>query len=500
MSLDRRDFLRSAAFASGTWVLGSWPEGAEALGLDQPQWPKNTFLEGNFAPVHEEVTADDLRVIGKLPKELDGMFVRNGPNPMFPPRGNYHWFDGDGMLHGVRLRDGKASYRNRYVQTASWQAEKQAGKAIYTGMMDPPAAPLVKNAPRHNKANTALVWHNRKLLALWEGGPPWEVKLPGLETVAECRFGGKLRHSFTAHPKVDPATGEMLCFGYNLVSKPHLFYSVINPQGEITHATPIDLPRGVMMHDFAITAQHSIFMDLPETFDMKRAMSGKHPLVFRADLPSRFGILPRHGAAKEIKWFESPSCFVFHVLNAYDEGDDVVLQACRYNRFPDLVDFEKLTQGTGSKKAEPLTSKLYQWRFNLKTGAVKEGPLDDRDAEFPRINEALTGRKTRYGYAGGGGDFFGQFHKHDFVKGTTEVHAFGKGRNGGEGVFVPAPDARAEDDGWLMTYVHDTATDKSELILVDCRDFQKSPIARILLPQRVPYGFHGLWVDGKQLA
>lgn len=501
MSIDRRDFLRYTGMASGFLVLGDLP--TVCADEPRPARQQSPFLEGNFAPVHEEVTADDLPVVGELPKELDGMFVRNGPNPQFPPKGRYHWFDGDGMLHGVRLQGGKASYRNRFVRTAGFEAERRAGKALYGGLSDPPGTTQVAagEQPFKNAANTALVWHDGKLLALWEGGAPHLVRVPSLETVGVHNYGGKLKHPFTAHPKVDPETGEMFLFGYQFMARPYLQFSIVNARGELVKTVPIDIPQPVMMHDFAVSARHAIFLDLPELFDLKRAMSGKHPLWFDKSRAARFGILPLHGAAQEIRWFEAPSCFMFHVLNAYDDGSAVVVQGCRAAEFPDLIEFGA-SHPSDRKVASKYQAVLYQWRFDLATGKVNEGPIDDQPSEFPRVNERLLGRKTRYGYAGLVGDElrFSGLLKYDLEKQQTQKHEHGPGRFGGEGVFVPKPDGRAEDAGWLITYVHDEAAGKSELVIVDGQEFRRPPVARVQLPQRVPYGFHGAWVDGKHLG
>src|SRR5215212_4790103 len=233
----------------------------------------NLFLQGNFSPVREEITADNLTVIGKLPPEMDGMFVRNGPNPQFPPIKNYHVFEGDGMLHGVHIREGRASYRNRYIRTPYWKAENAAGRALYGSFLDPPSVTALLRLGRNwlkrlplmkNTANTALVYHDGRLLALWEGGEPHEIQVPGLDTVCPYTYSGGLKHQFTAHPKVDPATGEMLFFGYSPF-KPSVQYSVVNAQGQIISTTTIDVPRPVMMHDFAVTPRHTLFMDLPIT-------------------------------------------------------------------------------------------------------------------------------------------------------------------------------------------------------------------------------------------
>ncbi|AFY50266.1 lignostilbene-alpha,beta-dioxygenase-like enzyme [Nostoc sp. PCC 7524] len=452
----------------------------------------NPYLDGNFAPVREETTTDTLKVIGELPTDLSGMFVRNGPNPQYAPIGHYHWFDGDGMLHGVRISNGKATYRNRYTRTQKWQMEHQAGKAIWTGLMEAPKPDL----PSGNTANTALIWHAGQLLALWEGGAPHAIKVPELETLGEFTYNNKLTSAFTAHPKVDPVTGEMMFFGYSFAS-PFLSYGVVSAQGELLRTVPIDLPMAVMMHDFAITENYTIFMDLPLTFSPERMQRGEPMLMFERDRPSRFGILPRHGDNNNIRWFESPSCYVFHTLNAYEDQDEVVLIACRMSSTTVLA----IDNSQTDPQADiPL---LHRWRFNLTTGKVTEEVLDDVAAEFPRVNENLLGRFTSYGYAGkmakGSLPLFEGVIKYDFDSGKSQIHTFGKGRYGGESVFVPRPGATVEDDGWLVTYVHDTAEDSSELVVVNAQDVSSEPIARVLIPQRVPYGFHGAWVTEAQL-
>jgi carotenoid cleavage dioxygenase len=502
MPLNRRAFLAHATTTSAVLALGNgWPgDCAEEARL---KTPVNPFLQGNFAPVREEITAENLKVIGKLPSEMDGMFVRNGPNPQFAPLRNYHLFEGDGMLHGVRVQQGKASYRNRYVRTQGWKEEHAASKALYGSFLDP--LDLKKLAtgkhPYKNAANTALVCHDGRLLALWEGGEPHEIKLPSLDTVGPYSYGGKLKHPFTAHPKVDPATGEMLFFGYAPV-KPYVQYSVVNARGQITRTTPIDIPRPIMMHDFAVTPRYSVFMDLPMTFSIKRMLQGDAAIKFEPELGARFGVLPRHGKGSEIKWFAVSACFVFHTLNAYEDGEVVVLLACRTKEFPAsfFMPPGKLPAASDviGKEFAPL---MYRWRLNLKTGATKEEALDNVPCEFPRINERFTGTKTRYGYtAKFAQGASGELIKYDHEKGKNSRHVHGKRRFGGEGVFVPRPGAKTEDDGWLVTYVHDEANGKSEMVVIDALDFDKPPVARVLIPLRVPHGFHGAWIAGEQLA
>ncbi|MBD2495032.1 carotenoid oxygenase family protein [Nostoc sp. FACHB-280] len=453
----------------------------------------NPYLDGNFAPISAEITAENLQVIGELPPELSGMFVRNGPNPQYSPLGQYHWFDGDGMLHGVRISGGKAVYRNRYVQTQKWQTEHEAGKAIFTGLLEPPQtdAPTISR----NTANTALVWHSGQLLAVWEAGAPHAIQVPELKTIGEQTYNDKLVSPFTAHPKVDPITGEMVFFGYSF-TPPYLQYGIVSATGELLFTVPIEIPEPVMMHDFAITEDYTIFMDLPLTFNPARIQQGKPMIMFECDRPSRFGILPRHGDNSKIQWFESPACYVFHTLNAYQQGDEVVLIACRMSS-------TSVLGVNGVDDPDGNIPRLHQWRFNLKTGAVSESRLDDIAGEFPRVNENLLGRQTRYGYVNKSAPtpvpLFDGVIKYDFDHGTSQIHEFGQGRYGGESVFAPRPHATAEDDGWLMTFVHDETANTSELLVMNAQDITGEPVARVLIPQRVPYGFHAAWVTEKQL-
>jgi carotenoid cleavage dioxygenase len=367
---------------------------------------------------------------------------------------------------------------------------------------NPPHGMLFKNA-----ANTALVWHNGRLLALWEGGDPHAIEVPSLETVGSHDFGGALRSPFTAHPKVDPVTGEMMFFGYNPMGPDFLVYGVVDAQGRVAHCAPIQIPRGVMMHDFAITERHTIFLDLPLVFDPRRLLEGKAPFHFDRDAPSRYGVVPRHGGNGEVRWFEGPPCYVFHTLNAYEEGSEVVLHACRMESTDVLAPPGHSTHDPGHTSSVETgnggsnVGSLHEWRFDLLTGSLRERTLDDRPADFPRCDERRTGRATRTGFAArfdaaAEAPLFDGLVKYDLATGTSASHLHGRGRHGGEGVFVPRPGAVADDDGWLLTLVHDQSTGVSELVVVDAGAMEAQPVARVLLPSRVPWGFHAAWIDG----
>ncbi|NER26263.1 MAG: hypothetical protein F6J89_00995 [Symploca sp. SIO1C4] len=462
------------------------------------------YLDDNFAPVEQETSVEELKVIGELPQQLSGMFLRNGPNPQFRPLGLYHWFDGDGMIHRVNLSNGKASYDNRYVHTEAFEIEKREGKTIWPGLMNLPRFDGPHGIMMKNVANTSLVWHNSKLLALWEAGEPYIIDASSLETLGSHNFGDKLKSTFTAHPKIDPVTGEMIFFGCSFIMPPYLEYGVVSAEGEILHTVPIDLPTPVMMHDFAITQDYTIFLDLPLAFEPMRMLEGKLPIAFEWKRPSRIGVVPRHGDNSNIRWFSIPPCMVIHTANAYQEGDEVILVACRMKYCNLLMPFYDKNNKLGEIDLETL--KLYRWHLNLKTGAVKEEVIDDVASEFPRINERLMGRKIRYAYASRVAGYmkpkplFDGLIKYDLQQASTQTHELGRGRFCGESAFAPRPGSTTEDDGWLLTFVWDAVAKQAELLVIDAQDVTAKPIARVLIPERVPYGFHATWLSSEQIT
>ncbi|MFE2376879.1 carotenoid oxygenase family protein [Streptomyces sp. NPDC059398] len=413
---------------------------------------EHTFhTRGNYAPVAAESTAFDLPVTGAVPPELNGWYVRNGPNPRTESR---HWFLGEGMLHGVRLENGRAAcYRNRWVRTEGF---------------DTPLPPRPDGSPELTGAwaNTHVVSHAGRTLALEEASLPYEVTRE-LETVGPYDFGGGLTTPMTAHPKICPETGELHFFGY-AKRQPYLTYHRADAHGTLRLSRPIEVAGPTMMHEFTLTSRHVVFLDLPVVL-----VPGGKGMPYRWDpgYGARIGLLPRTDPHGAVRWFPIDPCYVFHTLNAYEAGDEVVLYAARYAHL--------WWEGHDSVPAH-----LWRWRLDLRTGAVREEQLDDRACEFPRIDDRLAGLDARYGHVTAGNSLV----RYDLHTGSAAEHAFGADRTPGEAAFAPPR--------WLITYVHDRTRDASDLVILDATDLSE-PVATIELPARVPAGFHGNWLpDG----
>ena len=452
------------------------------------------YLQGNFAPVTDELDVADLTVTGTIPDALNGVFLRNGPNQAFAPIGRYHVFDGDGMVHGIYLDGGTARYKNRWIDSIGLQAERRAGRALFGGLSEftfPDQAVVDEAGIMKNTANTNIIRHGGKILALMEGARPTELTRE-LDTVGEWDYDAKLVGSMTAHPKWDPVTGELLFFGYSPFP-PYLRYHVADASGQLVRSVDIDLPRSVMMHDFVATERHVIFFDLPAVFDLDAMMTGGTGISWQPQHGARIGVMPRDGGNDDVVWFELDPFFVFHFLNGWDDGDTVVVDGCRAPHMPVAFGTDVLTE-----PAQPL---LHRWSMNLADGTVTETQLDDRPGDFPRLNIHRSGMANRYGYIAHGPwetDIiqFNSVIKYDLQSGTSTVHDYGTNTEAGEPVFAPDPDGQAEDDGWLVNFVYDRDAESSELRIVDARDLEGDPVARIHLPRRVPFGFHGNWMPG----
>lgn len=483
----------------------------------------NPYLEGGLAPIQQEYTLTDLQVSGAIPDYLDGRYLRNGPNPIgeIDPA-VYHWFTGDGMVHGIRIRDGRAEwYRNRWVRgplTAKTLGEK------------PPGGQNI--GAWGVGANTNVIGHAGRTIALIEGGISCYELTDELDTAGACDFDGTLPGGYTAHPHRDPDTGELHAVSYAFNRGNKVQYSVIGTDGRARHTVDIEVTGSPMMHDFSLTEKHVVFYDLPVTFDARQgaemsvprglrlptrlilsALIGRvripdpitaalpaaakranirMPYRWSPKYPARVGVMPREGGNADVRWFDVEPCYVFHPLNSYDDGDTIVLDVVRH---PKMFDTELRGPGEGLPT-------LDRWTVDLADGAsgkLLESRIDDRGQEFPRVDERRLGKRHRFGYAPTvdrhtAGD--ATLLKHDLIGGTAATRSFGTGKQLGEFVFEPSSPDAAEDDGLLMGFVYDTATDRSDLAILDARTLED--VAAIHLPHRVPAGFHGNWVPTGQ--
>ena len=434
-------------------------------------------LIGNWAPVKEEITEHNLEIKGEVPRDLNGLFVRNGMNPV----SGYsdHWFFGNGMLHGIYLENGKASYKNRYVKTPYYENDLN----VISSFGDLSASP----------ANTHIVNHAGKLLALEETSLPWELNRD-LETIGVEDYKGKLNTAMTAHPRICPETGEMLFFAYSMMGEPYLYYHRVSKQGELVQTEAIEIPRPVMMHDWNITRNYVVFMDLPIVSDMDLAVSTGSPFGFKPECGARLGVMPRDGNNSDVRWFDIDPCFVFHSFNSFEEGNKIILYVSRQQEamvggFKDIYGGEKTV------------ARLWRWIIDLENGRVSEEQLDDGACDFPRVNDNRIGLHSEYGYCmqiktDVESLTFGEnLFKYHLESGKRTDHHLGSNVAGGEPVFAPKPGSTKEDQGWILSLVHDRNTRKSKLVIVDAEAFDQEPVAEVMIPQRVPYGAHGSWIQ-----
>jgi carotenoid cleavage dioxygenase-like enzyme len=456
-------------------------------------------LSGVMAPVDDELSATNLPVTGRIPEDLRGVYLRNGPNPKFTPLGSYTYpLDGDGMIHGVWLEDGKARYRNRYVLTKGLAAEIRAGRALWGGIMTPAAPPPALAGPDVNPdvdpdvdpggdkvlPDINIVRHAHRFLALGEGVAPYEVT-PELATVGPYSFGGALPLGVCAHPKIDPTTGEMIVFRYGLEA-PYLYWAAVGADGRVTRPPDViaEIDRGYMIHDFLITEDYVVLVINPATFDLGRAAQGRSPLDWEPDRGTRIAVIPRRGGSREVRWVHTDAFWCWHYANAWQDGDTIV--TC----FPW---WSHLT--LSSVPAKGCVSRA---RINPHAGSIQLEVLDDRPTEFPRVDDRRQGRPTRYAVfshkssAALGMGSFDELVRFDLARGTSEVHSF-HGSAIGEAVFAPKAGRTEEEAGYILTFATNIATMESTFVILDAGNFAGEPAAVVKLPRRVPLGLHGNW-------
>jgi carotenoid cleavage dioxygenase-like enzyme len=462
-------------------------------------FPDHPNLVGGFAPIHMECDAPDLIVEGEVPAALSGTFYRNGPNPQFAPRGAYHWFAGDGMIHAFHINAGRVSYNNRWARTVKYQKESDAGKSLFAAFNPMESDPSVMGMETDGLANTNIVWHGGKLLALEEAHAPFEIDPTTLASMGSHTFDGKLHGPMTAHPKIDPETGEMLFFGYNaggMISGDMSFH-IVDKSGQLTRSETFKAPYAAMVHDFVVTREHVIFPIMPLTGSMERAMSGAPVYAWEPEVGVHVGIMPRAGTVADMRWFRGDiDGFVFHLMNAHTDGNIVTCDVCEFEQAP-LFPAPDGTPGDPSKAVPRLT----RWTFDLSQNSerYKWERLDDLACEFPRLDERYAGLDYRYGYfacdtnpefkVGG----FNGIGRRDHRTGKIEVYDVGAACATNEPIFVPASQAAAEGEGFLLANVYDANRQASHLVILDAENVGAGPLATAYLDHRVPFGFHGNW-------
>lgn len=440
--------------------------------------PASPYLTGVHAPMTEEVTLENLPVTGTIPAALDGRYLRMGPNPMAANPDRYHWFSGDGMIHGIRIRDGRELwYRNRWIRSEA--VTKALGEARTEG-------------PRHvfDTVNTNVMAFAGKTLGLVEAGStPVEIG-PQLETLRYTNFEGTLRGGFTAHPHIDPLTGEMLAVSYDATRWRSVRHLAVAPDGRVRRDVKVPVRHGPMIHDFAFTRRFALIFDLPVTFSLRRAVRGYNfPYRWNTAHEARVGLLPRAGEADDVIWCPVDPCYVFHAINAHDAADGtVILDLIVHDRM-----FWQRTSGPDSQQTS-----LERWTIDPAARSVRRRVLDPTPQEFPRQDDRRLGQSYRYAYTMALSDpFLGTaLFKQDLQAGTRQVHDFGPDRHPCEFIFIPAHPQAGEDEGWLMGYVIDAAARTTDLVILNARNFEGAPQASIHLPHIVPPGFHGNWLPG----
>jgi len=466
------------------------------------------YLNGAWTPLHEEVDAPDLAVIeGAIPTDIDGVYLRNTENQVHQPLGRFHPFDGDGMIHQIEFKDGKASYRNRFVRTRGFEAEQEAAASLWGGLADP-----VKLAKRpgwgahgylKDSSSTDIVVHAGKALSTFyqcgEGYrlDPLTLEQEGLESWVPI-------DGISAHPKVDEATGELMFFNYSKHA-PYMHYGVVGPDNRLKSYIPIPVPGPRLPHDMAFTEHYSILNDLPVFWDAELLQRNIHAVRQHEGLPSRFAIVPRHGTPDQIRWFEAAPTYVLHWLNAYEDGDEIVLDGY-FQEDPTpgpktdaLPGFEHMMAYLDEHS---FRSKLHRWRFNLTDGTTREERIDDRVLEFGMINAKYAGRKYRYAYSTTtkpGWFLFNGFVKTDLETRTSTEFMLPDGVYASEAPFAPKIGGTDEDDGYLVSFLTNENTGTSECVLIDAKRLADGPVCRIALPHKLCSGTHAVWAGRDML-
>ncbi|XP_059639103.1 carotenoid 9,10(9',10')-cleavage dioxygenase 1-like, partial [Cornus florida] len=516
---------------------------------DQPLLPS----QSNLAPVEEVGEAVHVTNIeGRIPDDFpEGVYIRNGPNPVFGGlkstismfgRSSHIWVEGEGMLHALYFNKDSGGtwtvfYNNKHVHTETFKLERQRNKPLFLPTVEGDRLAILSayllNSLRFGEvnkydSNTNVFMHSGKLYSITENHMPQEIDILTLETLGNWEFNGAWNRPFTSHPKKVPGTGELLIMGFD-AKKPYFELGVISADGKkLVHKVDLKFNRCTLCHDIGVTQRYNVIIDFPLTVDINRLIRGGALMRYDKEGYARIGVMPRYGDAESVQWFEVEPSSVFHILNCYEDGDEVVVWACRARGSiipgPDfgLNKFEWFSRGfkpvssVGENDDGLLFSRCYEWRLNILSGEVKEKNLTGTEIamDFPMINENFVGAKNKYGYTQlvdscassasgmakyGGlaklylGKHLGTRQCENFVK--VQHHKFGKNIFCSGSAFVPKRGGSEEDDGWIICFVYNEDNGASQVYIIDTKNFTSEPVAKIMLPCRVPYGFHGAFIS-----
>ncbi len=482
----------------------------EPINHSLPSDDVHPYRSGVWRPQFCEYDAWDMDITGKIPDDLNGVYLRNTETALFEPIRRYHPFDGDGMLHAISFEAGAARYRNRFVQTEAFLAEQGAKQSLYAGITEHPGIALADagwgaRTMLKDNASTDVVVHNGLVLAsFYQCGELYQLDPRTLETLGKSDWNGRFPvEGVSAHQKLDEHTGELLFFNYS-TKEPYMHYGVLGADGALSSYIDVPLPGPRLPHDIAFTKHWTIVNDLPLGWDPEALAAGQYSNRFYRELPSRFGLVPRHGGTEDIRWFEASPTFVLHWINAYEDGDEVVLDGF-YQHYPTARGVQRrqgVHKGFETLDMNVLEARAHRWRFNLVNGTTTEEQLSERCAEFPMINGRYAGRKHRYAYeCTCAPELFALngLIKHDMDSGTEELVEFEDGVFISETVMAPRDNATAEDDGYLLTFTSDVPNDLSECLIFEAASPGDGPIARVRLPERICSGTHATWAPATSL-
>ena len=465
------------------------------------------YRSGVWRPQHKEYDAWDLDVEGEIPEDLSGVYIRNTENPLFEPIKRYHPFDGDSMLHSISFSNGEARYSNRFVRTEAFLAEQEAKQSLWAGITEHPSNAIAdhgwgaRSMMKDNASTDVIVHRGEALASFYQCGELYRLDPFNLETKGTCSWNGKFpAEGVSAHKRIDEHTGELLFFNYH-VHAPYMHYGVVSPEGELVTYIEVPLPGPRLPHDMMFTENWTILNDFPLFWDPESLAAGYYSNKFDWDMPSRFPIVPRHGTTDDIRWFEADPTFVLHWTNAYEEGDEIVLDGFfQHNPTARGVDravySDPRMKGFETLDMNVLQAKAHRWRFNLVTGETKEEQMSDQVAEFPMVNGRHYGRRHRYSYnARCAQGFFGfdGLIKHDLDTGTEELWEAPEGVYVSETPMAPRDGSTGEDDGYLVTFAMDVINDRADAMVFDAANVGDGPVAKIRLPERICSGTHSTW-------